>query len=304
MTEPAAEAENAQQRDAGEQWAVAHRVFCCTSAMSGVGSLEGNTTTPSAAERDDLTATPIIERGRVGPSLTVGRALFFRPWTMGDGGHDCGGAGANDPPRGDVLAVVCVPVGCLGDGGSTPDWCGITRSHSDIEFWVRRSDGARSKEALANAGSAVLATQPTEESCEFVWDGVRFIFAYFGYRTMVVLAKGHVFLDILPHSFDENPGLLFPLARPAMSIAGMLAMKEQYPTLRNGRPLRDKDIADIALLRRLRPQRTVSRPPGPARLWTDHRQGRSLRRYRAGCFTWRVVSGTVSQVAWERLTPL
>ena len=37
----------------------------------------------------------------------------------------------------------------------------------------------------------------------------------------------------------------------AMSVAGMLAMKEQFPQLRNGRPWREKDIADIAILRRL-----------------------------------------------------
>jgi lincosamide nucleotidyltransferase A/C/D/E len=33
----------------------------------------------------------------------------------------------------------------------------------------------------------------------------------------------------------------------------MLAMKEQFPTLRNGGPWRDKDISDIAVLRGLRP---------------------------------------------------
>jgi hypothetical protein len=37
-----------------------------------------------------------------------------------------------------------------------------------------------------------------------------------------------------------------------MSIAGMLAMKEQFPTLRNGRPWRDKDVSDIEVLRVLR----------------------------------------------------
>ncbi len=37
----------------------------------------------------------------------------------------------------------------------------------------------------------------------------------------------------------------------AMSVAGMLAMKEQYPHLRNGRPWRQKDIDDIKVLRRL-----------------------------------------------------
>jgi hypothetical protein len=37
----------------------------------------------------------------------------------------------------------------------------------------------------------------------------------------------------------------------AMSAAGMLAMKEQYPHLRNGRPWRPKDIGDIKILREL-----------------------------------------------------
>jgi hypothetical protein len=36
-----------------------------------------------------------------------------------------------------------------------------------------------------------------------------------------------------------------------MGVAGMLAMKEQFPTLRHGRPWRDKDIRDIAVLHRL-----------------------------------------------------
>jgi hypothetical protein len=37
----------------------------------------------------------------------------------------------------------------------------------------------------------------------------------------------------------------------AMSVSGMLAMKEQFPHLRNGRPWRPKDIADIEILRGL-----------------------------------------------------
>jgi hypothetical protein len=37
----------------------------------------------------------------------------------------------------------------------------------------------------------------------------------------------------------------------AMSVSGMLAMKEQFPRLRNGRPWRQKDITDMEILRRL-----------------------------------------------------
>ena len=36
-----------------------------------------------------------------------------------------------------------------------------------------------------------------------------------------------------------------------MSVSGMLAMKEQFPHLRNGRPWRQKDIDDIEILRAL-----------------------------------------------------
>jgi len=37
----------------------------------------------------------------------------------------------------------------------------------------------------------------------------------------------------------------------AMSVAGMIAMKEQFPDLRNGRPWRQKDIDDLEILRGL-----------------------------------------------------
>jgi hypothetical protein len=40
-------------------------------------------------------------------------------------------------------------------------------------------------------------------------------------------------------------------AVPTMSLAGILAMKEQYPLLRRGRPWRPKDVADIQQLRHL-----------------------------------------------------
>jgi hypothetical protein len=52
-------------------------------------------------------------------------------------------------------------------------------------------------------------------------------------------------------SFNAQPGHLGELLVPTMSVEGMLAMKEQYALLRNGRPLREKDIRDMALLRQL-----------------------------------------------------
>ena len=55
----------------------------------------------------------------------------------------------------------------------------ITRDHGDIEFWVAREDGERSRSILVGAGATVLPTQPPEEACEFTWDGIDFSTAYF-----------------------------------------------------------------------------------------------------------------------------
>ncbi len=54
-----------------------------------------------------------------------------------------------------------------------------------------------------------------------------------------------------PGSFGDEPGTLDGTPVPAMSVSGMLAMKEQFPRLRNGRPWRQKDIDDLKILRGL-----------------------------------------------------
>jgi lincosamide nucleotidyltransferase A/C/D/E len=57
--------------------------------------------------------------------------------------------------------------------------------------------------------------------------------------------------ELPPESFGDDLGILDGLAVPAMSATGMLAMKQQFPALRNGRPWREKDRADIEALRAL-----------------------------------------------------
>jgi hypothetical protein len=128
----------------------------------------------------------------------------------------------------------------------------ITREHNDVEFWVGRVDAERSKAALAGAGATVLMTQPPEEACEFIMNDVRFSTAYFDRRPDGSFGQlGGRWSDwsLPPGSFSGKPGTLNGMPVPAMSVAGMLAMKEQYPLLRGGRPWRPKDIADIVLLR-------------------------------------------------------
>ncbi len=130
----------------------------------------------------------------------------------------------------------------------------ITREHGDVEFWVERIDAERSKAVLVEAGATALMTQPPAEACEFTWDDVPFSTAYFDRRPdgsfSQPLGRWSDWL-FPPGSFGDEPGVLAGTPVLAMSVSGMLAMKEQYPHLRNGRPWRPKDIADIQVLRGL-----------------------------------------------------
>lgn len=129
----------------------------------------------------------------------------------------------------------------------------ITRDHGDIEFWVDRTGSERSKRILVEAGATALSTQPPEESCEFTWAGVEFSTAYFDRQSNGTFTTLGRWSDwVFPTgSFTDDPALLDGLEIQAMSVAGMLAMKEQFPTLRNGGAWRAKDERDIEVLRAL-----------------------------------------------------
>jgi len=153
-----------------------------------------------------------------------------------------------------ALGAVGIPAWLFGGWGLDARIGRITREHGDVEFWVERGDAERSKAVLVGAGATALTTQPPEESCEFIWDVVDFSTAYFDRQpdgsSIQLLGR---FSDWLfpPGSFGDEPGTLDGTPVPAMSISGMLAMKEQFPGLRNGRPWRQKDIDDIEVLRKL-----------------------------------------------------
>jgi aminoglycoside-2''-adenylyltransferase len=153
-----------------------------------------------------------------------------------------------------ALDAAGIPAWLFGGWGLDARIGRITREHGDVEFWVERIDAERSKAVLTGAGATALATQPPEESCEFTWDGADFSTAYFDRRTdgAFIQLEGR-WSDWLfpPGSFSDEPGALDGMPVRAMSVAGMLAMKEQYPHLRNGGPWRQKDIDDIKVLRRL-----------------------------------------------------
>ncbi len=130
----------------------------------------------------------------------------------------------------------------------------ITREHGDVEFWVERSYAERSKALLVGAGAMALTTQPPVEACEFTWGDVLFSTAYFDRQpdgsSSQPLGRWSDWI-FPPGSFGDEPGILDGTPVLAMSVHGMLAMKEQFPHLRNGRPWRQKDIDDIEILRAL-----------------------------------------------------
>jgi hypothetical protein len=154
----------------------------------------------------------------------------------------------------DTLEAVGISAWLFGGWGLDARIGRITREHGDVEFWVDRSDAERSRAVLIEAGATALATQPPEEACEFTWDGVDFSTAYFDRRAdgSFIQLQGR-WSDWLfpPGSFGDEPGTLDGEPVLTMSVAGMLAMKEQYPRLRNGGPWRQKDIDDIKVLRGL-----------------------------------------------------
>jgi hypothetical protein len=153
-----------------------------------------------------------------------------------------------------VTGAAGIPVWLFGGWGLDARIGRITREHGDVEFWVERVHAERSKAVLVEAGATALATQPPEEACEFTWGDVPFSTAYFDRQpdgsAIQLLGRWSDWL-FPPGSFGDEPGTLDGLPVPAMSVAGMLAMKEQYPHLRNGGPWRPKDITDIEILRNL-----------------------------------------------------
>jgi hypothetical protein len=166
-----------------------------------------------------------------------------------------------------VMRAVDVSAWLFGGWGLDARIGRITRPHGDVEFWIERTHAERSKAALVGAGATVLETQPPVEACEYTLDDVPFSTAYFDRRRDGAfdqpLGRWSDWL-FPPGSFGEEPGMLDGTPVLTMSVPGMLAMKEQYSHLRNGSPLRQKDIADIGVLRALASGERMDGPTGTA----------------------------------------
>lgn len=110
-------------------------------------------------------------------------------------------------------------------------------------------------------GAEVVDCEPVEESRVFDRGGVDFSSAFFDRNRDGSFGVQGRWSDWVfpPGSFGKSTGELDGITVPTMSVEGMLAMKKQYATLRNGAPLRDRDVQDIAALEAL-----IDRP-GPNR---------------------------------------
>jgi hypothetical protein len=153
-----------------------------------------------------------------------------------------------------ALGAAGIPAWLFGGWGLDARVGHITREHGDVEFWVERVNANRSKAVLVATGATALTTQPPTESCEFTWGGADFSTAYFDRQADGAFSQPDGrWSDWLfpPNSFVDETVTFEGSQVLAMSIAGMLAMKEQYPHLRNGGPWRPKDIADIKTLKAL-----------------------------------------------------
>jgi hypothetical protein len=153
-----------------------------------------------------------------------------------------------------ALQAADIPAWLFGGWGLDARAGRITREHGDVEFWVERVHAERSKAILVEAGAIALPPQPPEEACEYTWDDVSFSTAYVDCRSDGSFSRPRGrFSDWLfpPGSFGEERVVLDGTPVLVMSVAGMLAMKEQFPNLRNGRPWRQKDITDMEILRGL-----------------------------------------------------
>ncbi|MEV6634919.1 hypothetical protein AB0M54_29640 [Actinoplanes sp. NPDC051470] len=166
-----------------------------------------------------------------------------------------------------VLQAEGIPAWLFGGWGLDARIGRITREHGDVEFWVERIHAEQSKALIEGIGGTALPTQPPEEACEFILDGTSFSTAYIDRRPDGSFDQplGR-FSDWLfpPGSFDNEPVTLDGMPVLAMSISGMLAMKEQFPHLRHGRPWRQKDISDMEMLRRLQATETADNRMGAA----------------------------------------
>jgi aminoglycoside-2''-adenylyltransferase len=127
----------------------------------------------------------------------------------------------------------------------------ITRDHADIEVFVRLKDAGRLNDAMRRAGFAAPAPLHPDEGQPFLRDGQEA-----GVFFLVQHADGRSHTPgrwadwpWRAGAFDGPRLRLDDVEAPVMSAEGLLDMKLNFAAHPYGAPLRDKDQADITVLR-------------------------------------------------------
>jgi hypothetical protein len=130
----------------------------------------------------------------------------------------------------------------------------ITRGHADVEIFLWAKDADRARSALVEWGYAAPSGLHPDEGQPLLKDGqeVGLWFLERDSDGRVRTPGRWADWPWVDGAFDGPRATLHVLEAPLMSVDGLLDMKERFATHPHGAPLREKDRADIELLRRLR----------------------------------------------------
>jgi hypothetical protein len=130
----------------------------------------------------------------------------------------------------------------------------VTRDHADIEIFSWRHDASAVRAAMEAAGFAHPPGGLYPDECQsFVRRGqeIGFWFLMRNEDGAIITPGRWADWPWVSRAFDGEPLTLDGVTARAMSIEGLLDIKTRFADHPHGAPLREKDIADIALLRAL-----------------------------------------------------
>jgi hypothetical protein len=129
----------------------------------------------------------------------------------------------------------------------------ITRAHSDIEFYVWNHDADAARAALTEAGFLAPPGLHPEEGQPYLKDGqeVGSWFLLHDAEGRIVTPGRWADWPWYPGAFDGPPLTLDGVTAGVVTLEALLDTKANFAKHPHGAPLREKDVADIALLRAL-----------------------------------------------------
>jgi catechol 2,3-dioxygenase-like lactoylglutathione lyase family enzyme len=128
----------------------------------------------------------------------------------------------------------------------------VTRDHVDIDWHAWIADAPAITAALHADGYRTIPGPPPDQQLDVVRDGLEMSFGWLDRNAdgKVTVAGGQYAGEEWPDGMlDWPPGRNGPIRCPIISPHVQIECKEKWPTWVPGSPRRDKDAADVALLR-------------------------------------------------------